>query len=75
MPPLGLTKYLEMYLQSPVIDETGLTEYFDIDLKWNEKGGQDPNHDALKQVVLNQLGLELVPDSRPIEMVVVEKVK
>ena len=32
MPPLGLTKYLEMYLQSPVMDETGLTEFYDIDL-------------------------------------------
>jgi uncharacterized protein (TIGR03435 family) len=75
IPPLGLTKYLEMYLQSPVIDETGLTEYYDIDLKWKERGEADPNHDALKQAVLNQLGLELVPDRQPIEMVVVEKAK
>ncbi len=75
IPPLGLTKYLEMYLQSPVINETGLTEFYDIDLKWKERGEADPNHDALKQAVLDQLGLELVPDRRPIEMVVVEKAK
>ncbi len=75
IPPLGLAKYLEMYLQSPVVNETGLTGYYDIDLKWKERGEADPNHDALKQAVLNQLGLELVPDRQPIEMVVMEKVK
>jgi uncharacterized protein (TIGR03435 family) len=59
----------------PVVDQTGLTQNFDIDLTWNEQGGQDSNHEALKQALLNQLGLELVPDSQPIEMLVVEKVK
>ena len=70
----GLVYYLEYYLQKPVLDRTGLTNTFDINLKWDE-----PNHktnpDNLKQALLNQLGLELLPSREPIEMLVVEKAK
>jgi len=70
-----LTKCLEIFLQMPVIDETGLTGNYDIDFEWTERGEADPNHDALKKILLDQLGLELVPTNMPIEMLVVEKVK
>ena len=71
----GITRFLEGYFEMPVIDQTGLTQNYHIDLKWNERWGQDPNHDALKQALLDQLGLELVPGREPVEMLVVEKVK
>jgi uncharacterized protein (TIGR03435 family) len=71
----GITRFLEGYFEMPVIDQTGLTQNYHIDLKWNERWGQDPNHDALKQVLLDQLGLELVPSNMPVEMLVVERVK
>jgi uncharacterized protein (TIGR03435 family) len=73
VPAQGLTKFLESYFEMPVIDETGLTQHFHIDLRWHERGGGDPNHDALKQALLDQLGLELVPDHRPVEMLIMEK--
>jgi uncharacterized protein (TIGR03435 family) len=66
---------LEAYLGKPVIDQTGLTQNFNIDLMWNEKDMQDPDHDALKQALLDQLGLVLVPTNMPVEMLIVEKVK
>jgi uncharacterized protein (TIGR03435 family) len=59
----------------PVIDQTGLTNNFDIDLKWKQSNWREPNPDGLKQAVLDQLGLELAPSREPIEMLVVEKVK
>jgi hypothetical protein len=71
----GFTRFLELYLQTPVIDETGITGTYDIELKWKERGEADPDHDAMKQVLFDQLGLELVPDHRPVEMLVMEKVK
>ncbi len=71
----GISRFLEDYFEMPIIDQTGLTQNFHIDLKWNERWGQDPNHDALKQALLDQLGLELVPANMPVEMLVVEKVK
>jgi uncharacterized protein (TIGR03435 family) len=54
----------------PVVDHTGLTGKFDFDLKWNKN---DPQHDSLKQALLDQLGLELAPGSDSIEMLVLEK--
>jgi RNA polymerase sigma factor (sigma-70 family) len=79
MPPpapyWGLTRFLEMYLQMPVVDETGLTGRYDIEFRWQERGAADPNHDAMKQVLLDQLGLELVSTNMPVEMLVVEKTK
>ena len=68
----SLTANLENLLQIPVIDQTGVANKFDIDLKWNRN---DPQHNSLKQALLDQLGLELVPSREPIEMLVVEKVK
>ena len=71
----GIARFLQDYFATPIIDQTGLTQHFHIDLKWNEQFKGDPNHDALKQALLDQLGLELVPSNMPIEMLVVEKAK
>jgi uncharacterized protein (TIGR03435 family) len=65
---------LEKFLGKPVIDQTGLAQSFSLDLQWKESGADDTNHDALKQALLDQLGLELVPSRAPVEMLVVEKV-
>ena len=62
-------------MKKPVIDETGLAGHYHIDLTWNEQDDADPNHHALKKALLDQLGLELVPDHQTIEMLVVEKAK
>ena len=79
MPPpapyWGLTRFLEMYLQVPVVDETGLAGRYDIEFRWQERGAADPKHNAMKQVLLDQLGLELVSTNMPVEMLVVEKAK
>ena len=74
-PISGLTYFLELYLGTPVVDQTGLTGGFDIDVKWNDPDRQHRNVDGLKQALLDQLGLELVPGREPIEMLVVEKIK
>ena len=68
-----ITDSLEKFLGMPVIDQTGIARNFGIDLQWKELGDQDPNHDALKQTLLDQLGLELVPSHQSVEMLVVEK--
>ena len=71
----ALTGFLESRFAVPVIDRTGLTDHFDIDLKWDETDSQHPNLENLKQALLDQLGLELVPGREPVEMLMVEKVK
>jgi uncharacterized protein (TIGR03435 family) len=71
----SLAGFLEGNLATPVIDQTGLKASFDIDLKWKDADYQHPDPDKLKRAVLDQLGLELVPDRQPIEMLLFEKVK
>jgi uncharacterized protein (TIGR03435 family) len=67
-----LAATLEDYLGVPVINETGLKHSFDFDIEWNDiKEG----HDGLKQALINQAGLELVPAEMPIKMFVIEKSK
>jgi uncharacterized protein (TIGR03435 family) len=65
---------LESYFILPVIDQTGLTNRYDINLTWNQSDHKRSNPDGLKQALLDQLGLELVLTNMPIEMLVVEKV-
>lgn len=65
----------ESAFETPVIDQTRLTNRYDIDLNWNETDYQHPNLESLKQALLDQLGLELVPTNMPIEMLVVGKIK
>jgi uncharacterized protein (TIGR03435 family) len=69
MPISNLAAFIEDYLQVPVVDRTGLAGRFDIDIKG------DSTPDGLKQVIQDELGLELVPSRESIEMLVVEKVK
>jgi uncharacterized protein (TIGR03435 family) len=68
-----LTSMLENYLGVPVVDHTGLAGTFDIDLAWEEGAARRPNPDGIKQALLDELGLELIPAKEPIDMLVVQK--
>jgi len=71
--PLGyLACTLELYANVPVIDRTGFTNGFDINLHWEQTDLQNHNWNNVNQA-LAPLGLELVPSREPIEMLVVEK--
>jgi uncharacterized protein (TIGR03435 family) len=67
-PVSALTRFLEDALGTPVIDQTGLTNRYNIKFD----GGSNP--EKLKQTVLNKVGLELIPSQMPIEFLVVDKV-
>jgi uncharacterized protein (TIGR03435 family) len=69
----GLAPNLERYFKMPIVDETGITQHFAIDLRWREEPEQR-NPEGLKQALLERLGFELVPASMPIEMLVMEPV-
>ena len=58
----------------PVLDETGLTGNYDLQLQW-KRGPGESDKDAFVRAVREQLGLELVPATRPIKMLIVEKAK
>jgi len=67
-----LETYLENSLKQPVFDRTLFTNRFDYVLDEHLfDGTADP--DLIKNFMLDELGLELVPTNMPFEMVVVEK--
>jgi uncharacterized protein (TIGR03435 family) len=69
-----LADELESHLQIPVLDQTEMTSRIALDLRWKKLPGETVL-DTTRRVILDQLGLELVPTNMPIEMLVVEKVK
>jgi len=81
MPIADLREFLEDEIfHQPVIDQTGLTNKYDITLDWQVPAPPYPKQsyeysDSLKKVLLEQLGLELVPKPQKIEMLVVERAK
>lgn len=74
--PMGvLAQDLEDELQIPVLDRTGLAGNFDFELHWTETDSQHRNPEGLKEALLDELGLELIPANMPTEMLVVDKAK
>ncbi|MGD0412653.1 MAG: TIGR03435 family protein [Verrucomicrobiota bacterium] len=71
-----LHDFLEDFFKTPIIDETGLAGDYDFALQWDEQWWfkNRDNLEGFKQIISDQLGLELVPSRQPIEMLVVEKV-
>lgn len=68
-----LKDLLENQFQLPIVDETGLTDRYDFSYTLPGQRSSDKEHNlATKKVLLDQLGLELVPDTRTNEMLVVE---
>lgn len=65
---------VENEVGKPVLDKTGLTGRYDLQMQWNPQPGEtDPS--AFERALREQLGIELVPTNMPIEMLVVEKAK
>jgi uncharacterized protein (TIGR03435 family) len=65
-----------MVFQVPVVDKTQYNWFsFNIDLRWKVNSDPSANQESLKQAMLEQLGLELVPTNLPVEILVVEKGK
>lgn len=82
------TQVLPQLTGRVVIDRTGLTGNYDIDLKWTPTPGQlppgppppgveppqiDPNGPSLETALQEQLGLKLDAERGPVEVLVIEK--
>jgi uncharacterized protein (TIGR03435 family) len=72
-----VTDGLEQMIKSPVVDETGLTNFYDFSLVWNQQMQQQIQSGTLDQAtgqeILADWGLGLEPDTASLEMLVVKK--
>ena len=76
VPITFLVSYLESSLQIPVVDQTGLTGRYDIQIPNISPGtpGQTADRiERLRTVFLDQLGLNLIATNAAVEMLVVKK--
>jgi uncharacterized protein (TIGR03435 family) len=68
-----LTTALGFVLERPVVDQTGLTGQFDLDLKWSAGDASATSNDPeIFSAVREQLGLQLKPATGPVEVLVVD---
>ncbi len=65
---------IERRLNVPIIDDTGLTNRYDILLRWNQQTN-NPDPQTLKQALFDQLGLKLTPESESLDVLVLEKAR
>jgi len=74
-----ITDGLEGLVKMPVVDKTGLTNYYDFSLVWDTQTAQQIQNGTLDQAtgqkILAEWGLGLEPDTASLEMLVVKKVK
>ncbi len=72
-----MTKPLSRILDRPVVDKTGLSQYFDVTLEWaSDLGGaanSDTNLPSIFTALQEQLGLKLEAAKEPTEMLVIER--
>jgi len=69
----SLAMNLENWFEMPILDQTGLNGRYDVELTFDELPADHPSLEALKQALLEQLGLEVVPGREPLDMLVVDK--
>jgi uncharacterized protein (TIGR03435 family) len=72
MRPTSLLGFLESNFKQPVLDRTGLTNFYDFSVDMNWRGPNGPDRQQLKNM-LGNLGLKLEPATESIPMLVVEE--
>ncbi len=83
-----MIQLLSSALGKPVVDQTGLNGRYDISLQWDDApvpdGGilgldahstSDPNRGSIFSAIQNQLGLRLVSQQAPVEIIVIDKIE
>jgi uncharacterized protein (TIGR03435 family) len=66
---------LESRVKKPVLNETKLTERIDFELKWDSPDDEHPDVATLAKALREQLGLDLTPAKRSVEVLIVDEAK
>jgi uncharacterized protein (TIGR03435 family) len=78
MPLSVFAKTLAHQLHHAVVDKTGLTGFYDLDLKWSADGPQNPDPNAPPSfftALQEQLGLKLQPAKGPVPTLIVDHIE
>ncbi len=67
-----LARYLSSSADRPVMDRTGLTAGFEINLQWSPDTSPEASGPSLFTAVQEQLGLKLESSKGPVELLVID---
>lgn len=70
-----LASFLGNFLGRPVVDQTGLTNKYDISLKWAGDNASDSSLPSLPTALREKFGLELKSETGPIQILVIDHVE
>ena len=76
----GIASFMELSLDKPIINETGLAGRWSVDVKWQMAESElnsdsNPDPDKVIKAVREQLGLELTSTNRILEVLEITKTK
>jgi len=74
MRPAFILGFLESSFKQPVVDRTGLTNFYDFSVEINWRGPNGPDQQQLEKI-LGNLGLKLEPGTESTRMLVVERAR
>jgi uncharacterized protein (TIGR03435 family) len=74
-PISALVEYLEFNGSQPIVDRTGLTGNFDIELTYWPEGSIDAVGPLMAEALRDQLGLRLIPQRAPVDVLVIDRVQ
>ena len=66
--------YFSTALQVPVVDQTGLTGNYDMEVPVNFAGKPEEKLETAQKVLLDEFGMKLVPSRQPHEAFIIERV-
>ena len=70
----SIVGFLEYTSRQPVLDRTGLTNYYNFSIEMNWRGTNGPNREQL-ETQLGYMGLKLEPATESVRMLIVEKTR
>jgi len=75
-----IVSFMELSLDKPIINETGLAGRWSVDVKWQMAESElnsdsNPDPDKVIKAVREQLGLELTSTNRTLEILEITKAK
>ena len=74
-PVASLTKIVASVLRAPVVDRSGLTGTFDVDLRWSRDATPTDDAPVLPTALQEQLGLRLQREQVPTEVLVIDRIE
>lgn len=67
----ALARWMEAVLDIPVLDRTGLTNHFDVAIRWRPKHGQTEAQ-AIEEALRKRYGFQFIETKLPLRVLVVE---